>query len=117
VPALLTGLSDLDAALRALRQPHHRLVCVTLGDKGAVALDDTGIHRSPAFAVNVVDTTGAGDVFRAGFIYAFLKGWATPDTLRFANAAAAASCTRLGALDGIPSLEEVESVIARARRA
>ncbi len=87
----------------ALRQPHHQMLCVTLGEQGAMALDADGIHVAPAFQVEAVDTTGAGDVFRAGFIYALLRGWSTDDILRFANAAAAVSCTRLGALGGIPS--------------
>ena len=77
-----------------------------------MALDEDGVHYAPAFRVDAVDTTGAGDVFRAGFIYALLRGWPTDDILRFANAAAAVSCTRLGALGGIPSLEEVEALVA-----
>ena len=56
-----------------------------------------------------IDATGAGDVFRAGFIYALLRQWPTEELLRFANAAAAVSCTRLGALGGIPALNEVEA--------
>ena len=55
----------------------------------------------PAFAVEALDTTGAGDVFRGGFIYALLQGWPIADGLRFANAAAAVSCTRLGAMNGV----------------
>jgi sugar/nucleoside kinase (ribokinase family) len=112
VATRLTGLHDHAAALGAVRQAHHRLVCVTLGERGAIAVDDAGQYFAPAFAVDAVDTTGAGDVFRAGFIYAFLQGWPTADILRFANAAAAVSCTRLGALGGIPSLAEVEALIA-----
>jgi sulfofructose kinase len=112
VPTRVTGVHDHERALEALRQPHHRLLCVTLGERGAMALDDSGIHNAPAFQVDAVDTTGAGDVFRAGFLYALLQGWSTDDTLRFANAAAAVSCTRLGALGGIPSLEEVEALVA-----
>jgi sulfofructose kinase len=112
VPTRVTGVHDHDAALEALRAPHHRMLCVTLGERGAMALDDGGIHYAPAFQVDAVDTTGAGDVFRAGFVYALLQGWSTDDTLRFANAAAAVSCTRLGALGGIPSLEEVEALVA-----
>jgi sugar/nucleoside kinase (ribokinase family) len=112
VPTSLTGLSDQADALGRLRQPHHRLLCVTLGEQGAMALDDAGIHHVAAFQVEAVDTTGAGDVFRAGLIYALLRGWPTPDMLRFANAAAAVSCTRLGALGGIPSLDEVEALVA-----
>jgi len=111
VPARLTGLNDQADALHELRQEHHRILCVTLGEQGAMALDANGIHYAPAFRVNAVDTTGAGDVFRAGFIYALLRGWSTDEVMRFANAAAAVSCTRLGALGGIPSLGEVEALI------
>ena len=112
VPTRLTGINDQEQALSAMRQSHHRLVCVTLGERGAIALDDGGMHVAPAFHVDAVDTTGAGDVFRAAFIYALLRNWSTPDMLRFANAAAAVSCTRLGALGGIPALAEVEALVA-----
>jgi len=54
----------------------------------------------------VRDTTGSGDIFRAGFIYAWLQAWPVERVLRFANAAAALSCTRFGAMDGIPDLAE-----------
>jgi sugar/nucleoside kinase (ribokinase family) len=112
VPTRQTGVHRAEDALALLRRPHHRVLCVTLGERGAIALDDDGIHYVPAFAVDAVDTTGSGDVFRAGFLYALLRGWSTEETLRFANAAAAVSCTRLGALGGIPSLEEVEAMVA-----
>ena len=64
------------------------------------------------FQIHAVDTTGAGDVFRGGFIYAMLQGWPIEQVLRFANAAAAVSCTRLGALAGIPSLADVDTQLA-----
>jgi sugar/nucleoside kinase (ribokinase family) len=112
LPKAVTGINDQEEALAAVRQPHHRLLCVTLGERGAMALDAQGIHHAPAFQVDAVDTTGAGDVFRAGFIYALLRDWPTDDILRFANAAAAVSCTRLGALGGIPALAEVEALVA-----
>jgi sulfofructose kinase len=112
VPTQQTGVHRTEEALTLLRRPHHRVLCVTLGERGAMALDADGIHHVPAFHVEAVDTTGAGDVFRAGFLYALLRGWPTDDILRFANAAAAVSCMRLGALGGIPSLEEVEAMVA-----
>jgi sulfofructose kinase len=115
VPARVSGVNDREGALRALHRPHHHILCVTLGENGAMALDSDGIHYAPAFQVEAVDTTGAGDVFRAGFIYAMLRSWPTDEILRFANAAAAVSCTRLGALGGIPSLEEVEAQAATGR--
>ncbi len=112
VPTRVTGLTDHELALRKLREAHHELLCVTLGDRGAMALDGDQVHYLPAFHIEARDTTGAGDVFRAGFIYALLRGWPTEEIIRFANAAAAVSCTRLGALDGVPALEEVEELVS-----
>jgi sulfofructose kinase len=111
LPPLLTGERDPERALRKLRKLHPGLLCVTLGTNGAMALDGDRIIHSPAFAVNAVDTTGSGDVFRAGFVYATLAGWPTADVLRFSNAAAAVSVTRLGAMAGAPSLDEVEALL------
>jgi sugar/nucleoside kinase (ribokinase family) len=115
VPPALTGKSDPEAALRALRKRHDGLLCVTLGSQGALALDGDRVVHSPAFPIHAVDTTGAGDVFRGGFIYATLQGWPIEQVLRFANAAAAVSCTRLGALAGIPGLADVETQLAVSR--
>jgi sugar/nucleoside kinase (ribokinase family) len=109
VPLALTGKPDAESALRALRPKHDGLLCVTLGAQGALALDGDRAVYSPGYVVHAVDTTGAGDVFRGGFIYATLQGWPIEQVLRFANAAAAVSCTRLGALGGIPSLADVEN--------
>jgi len=112
VPSSVTGIDDPERALRRLRQSHDGLLCVTLGERGAMALDGDAVHYVPAFQVDAVDTTGAGDVFRAGFIHALLRGAPAADILRFANAAAAVSCTRLGALGGIPTLHEIEALMA-----
>jgi sugar/nucleoside kinase (ribokinase family) len=108
VPPALTGVSDPAGALRALRRSHDGILCVTLGIQGAMALDGDRLIHMPAFGVDAVDTTGAGDVFRGSFIYGYLKGWPLEATMRFANAAAAVSCTRLGAMASVPSLEEAE---------
>jgi sugar/nucleoside kinase (ribokinase family) len=113
VPGALTGERDLERALRALRRAHHTLLVVTLGADGAIALIDDRIVRSAAFAVDAVDTTGAGDVFRAGLIYGLLADWPIENSLRFANAAAAVSCTRLGAMSAVPTRREVEELIQR----
>jgi sugar/nucleoside kinase (ribokinase family) len=71
------------------------------------------MYMEPAFETTVVDTTGAGDVFRGGFISALLRGDAPKDILRFANAAAAISCSRGGAITGVPSLAETEPFLGR----
>jgi sugar/nucleoside kinase (ribokinase family) len=113
VPQALSGEADHERALRKLRKTHDGLLCVTLGPGGSMALDGDRIVHVPAFPIEAVDTTGAGDVFRAGFVYGLLAGWATRDILLFANAAAAISCTRVGALAGTPSLEEVRALMER----
>ncbi|WP_239490597.1 carbohydrate kinase family protein [Luteitalea sp. TBR-22] len=114
VPAGLTGAKDLESALRQLRESHDGLLCATIGAEGAVALDGTRFIHSPGFKVHAVDTTGAGDVFRAGFIYGTLQGWRTEHVLRFANAAAGLSCTRPGAIGGVPALDEIEALLETA---
>jgi len=106
LPEQLTGERDHERALRRLRRKHPGLLVVTLGRDGAVALEGDRFLRAPGFAVKAVDTTGSGDVFRAGFILGLLNGWALDRTLQFSNAAAALSCTRLGAMTGIPTLDE-----------
>src|SRR5262245_33960260 len=114
VPRALTGEADPEAALRLLRNRHGGLLCVTLGAKGAAALDGDRFVYQPGFVVDAVDTTGAGDIFRAGLIYATLRGDSTADVLRFACAAAAVSCTRRGAINSVPSLEDVSALLRQA---
>jgi len=111
VPPTLTGERDPERALRKLRKQHAGLLCVTLGTAGSMALDGDRLIHVPAFKVHAVDTTGAGDVFRAGFVYGLLAGWPTLDVLKFANAAAAVSCTRLGAMGSAPTLADVEQML------
>jgi sugar/nucleoside kinase (ribokinase family) len=111
VPESLTGERDPERALRKLRKQHRGVICVTLGVHGSMALDRDHLIHVPAFHVHAADTTGAGDVFRAGFVYGALSGWQTADILRFANAAAAVSCTRLGAMSAVPTLAEVEQLL------
>ncbi len=107
LPELLTGERDHERALRKLRREHHGVLCTTLGQQGAVALAGDRFVVAPGFRVQAVDTTGSGDVFRGGFIYGILQGWDLARTLRFANAAAALKCTRLGAMAGVPDLGDV----------
>jgi sulfofructose kinase len=118
VPKALTGEADFERALRKLRRLNEGRMCITLGPRGAILLDGDRLYRAPAFQVDAVDTTGAGDVFRGALIVALLRGDAPDDMLRFANAAAGVSCTRLGAINGVPTLDETRHLIdqAAARR-
>lgn len=111
VPRALTGEPDVARALAALRRPHHSMIAATLGAQGAVLLAGDAVWHAPAPQVAVVDTTGAGDVFRGGFIYALLRGEPPAAILRIATAAAALACTRFGAIGGVPTLEELTGAL------
>jgi sulfofructose kinase len=108
IPRMLTGIDGIEAALRELRRAHDGVLYVTLGAAGSAALEGSRFVRETGRPVNAVDTTGAGDVFRAGVIYGTVREWPTETTLRFANAAAAVSCTRASAMSSVPSLADVE---------
>ena len=109
----LSGERDLETALRELRKPHMTHLCTTLGANGAAMLAGDRFLRQAAFAIEPVDTTGAGDIFRAGFIYALLRGDAPEQILRFACAAAAVSCTRRGAINSVPALDDVSQLLKK----
>ena len=97
-PERWTGRGDPCEALESMqKQFGMRLAGMTLGAHGALARADGEFLYSPAFVVNCVDTTGAGDVFHGAFCYALLKRWSIPQALEFANALAALNCTALGA--------------------
>jgi sugar/nucleoside kinase (ribokinase family) len=114
VPTAITGESDPERALRKIRKRHPGLLCITLGPRGSVILDGDRMIHEPAIRVNAVDTTGAGDVFRAAFIHALLRGESARDILRFANATAAVSCMRRGAIASVPTLEEANAAMVQA---
>ncbi|HKI51308.1 MAG TPA: PfkB family carbohydrate kinase [Geothermobacteraceae bacterium] len=102
-----------DVALDRLLEFGVEVAVVTLGASGCLALDRTGVRsKCPAFKVDVVDTTGCGDVFHGGYLYALLTGLSLPERLLFAAACAALKARQLGGRQGIPSLAEVERLLA-----
>src|SRR5437868_1402567 len=112
-PSRLTSEPDLEQALRKIQRRYAcRLAAATLGQEGVLAFDGTQLLHTPAYRVPVVDTTGAGDIFHAGFIYALLADWPLDRQLDFACAAAALNCTAVGARGGIHSLDEIANLIA-----
>ncbi len=87
------------------------ITTITLGSRGSVTFIDDEIIFCPAFRVEAVDTTGAGDVFHGGYLYGLLQKWSIKDTVRFASAVAAMKCRKLGGRAGIPRLFEVQQFL------
>lgn len=110
--AVLAGADDaIEANLARIDVP---CVIVTLGERGCIARDGAETLRQPAFAVDVVDTTGAGDTFCGALVAALARGAAMADALREACAASALACTRMGAQSSIPARAEVEAFLRQA---
>jgi sulfofructose kinase len=116
-PGVWTGNRDPFAALETLQTEYGmRVAAMTLGAHGSLARLDGRFIYAPAYVVNCVDTTGAGDVFHGAFCYAVLQGMPMRDVLEFSNAMAALNCTALGARGGIRGVDEVRALMARAER-
>lgn len=116
-PAAWTGVNDPFRALEAIQNEYGmRVAAMTLGAHGSLARAAGEFYYSPAFVVNCLDTTGAGDIFHGAFCYAVLRGMGMRDALDFSNAMAALNCTALGARGGIRAADEVRSLMARGER-
>jgi sulfofructose kinase len=117
IPGRLMEEPDLRKSLPALRERFgSRLTAATLGEEGVLAWDGKQFHYATAFCVQTMDTTGAGDIFHAGFIYGLLQAWPLQRQLDFACAAAALNCTAIGARGGIQSVDAIEHLIATGAR-
>jgi len=117
---LLTGIKVTDAAAAAkacskLRSRGVGIVILTLGERGAFLADANGQRLVPGFKVKTVDSTAAGDIFNGALSVALAEGKAVFDAVRFANAAAALSVTRLGAQPSAPSRADIEKFIRSGR--
>lgn len=115
-PTELTGFDAPGRALESMaREFGAPVVCVTLGKEGSLARAGGREIRTPAFPVNCVDSTGAGDAFRGGFAAGCLRSpdGDLEDVLRYANAVAALNCRALGARGGLPEPQEVERLLGR----
>ena len=108
-----TGETRMDAAVKKLFSGARSFSAVTLGKAGSVGFDGKRLLRCPAFKVDVVDTTGAGDVFHGAFAFAYASGKPWAECMRFAAAAAALKCTRFGGRTGIPDLKTTEKFLRK----
>ncbi len=98
------GAGAVDAQLEFARRRGCTVVAVTLGERGMAWLDGVGAYRLPACAVDVVDTTGAGDVFHGALAFALGARAALAEAFEFATVAAALKCRQAGGRAGIPDL-------------
>src|ERR1035437_7051711 len=116
-PCRLMAEGDLKKALYKMQLRYGcKLTAATLGPGGVLAWDGKRYCHRPAYRVPVVDTTGAGDIFHAGFIYVLLQGWSLERQLDFSCAAAAMNCMANGARGGINSIESIEGLMATEPR-
>lgn len=109
---LLTGLpvhtlEEAEQAAYALRRRTPGAVIITLGERGALLVDDTGATHVPGIQVNAVDSTGAGDAFIGSLAVFLAEGQALRDAIRRANAVAAVSVTKIGTQISFPRRDEV----------
>jgi sugar/nucleoside kinase (ribokinase family) len=102
----LTGIEDIWEAGEAILKMGPRIFVETVGEEGSYTVTADERFHTPAFQVDVVDTTGAGDVFHGAYIVGLLHGWNVHDTALFSAAVSAIKCTKLGGRAGIPSFEE-----------
>lgn len=107
-----TERTDPSAQLDGLWRAHLSALVITRGERGAVGRDRTdAVVRFGAYEVPTVDTTGAGDLYHAGYLYGALNGWGLARRMQFAAATAALATTALGARGKLPAVSEVEALI------
>jgi sugar/nucleoside kinase (ribokinase family) len=101
---------EVEDSLIELSRMGPRVVVVTMGEEGSIGLEGDKLVHQPPFQVEVIDTTGAGDVYLGGYSYGLLQGWPLERCMQVASAAAGLSCRELGARAALPDLAEVEAV-------
>jgi sulfofructose kinase len=107
----LSGKSDFWDAGEAVLRMGPQVVVQTEGEEGSTTITASERFHTPAFPVEVVDTTGAGDVFHGAYLAGLLRGWDLRQTARFASAVAAIKCMHLGGRRGAPHEDEVSAFL------
>lgn len=110
--ARLTEISDAAQALKQAQTLTNGHVYVTQGAQGCLWLEHSRLQHLPAFNVDVVDTTGAGDVFHGALAVSVAQGGTTEAAIRFASAVAALKCTCPGGRAGIPNCDQTRSFLS-----
>jgi len=108
----MTGESFPELAIKKLFR-HNNCVVITLGSRGLLWMKGKRSGYLPAYRIPAIDTTGAGDVFHGAFAGCIASGSDWESVLNYSSAAAALSCTRMGARTGIPGKNEVDCFLER----
>ncbi|MBU2286031.1 MAG: sugar kinase [Gammaproteobacteria bacterium] len=109
--AAFAGTADVEAGLRHAQSHGCAMAAVTLGERGVAWLDGGAMRQLPAFAVDVTDTTGAGDVFHGALAFALGAKLPLAEAFRFSSAAAALKCRQAGGRAGAPDLRATLSFL------
>jgi len=110
----LTRAKTLNGALKTLGRKVHCAV-IKRGDRGATAIQNEKVFNDPAFKINPIDTTGAGDSFAAGFMSAYVRKAPVAECLRIGNACGALSAMSVGGATGQPTQQELQQFIGAKR--
>jgi ribokinase len=105
---LLTGIEDYVKGAEKMLELGVRVVAIKLGGKGCYVTDGRENHHVEAFKVQIVDTTGAGDAFCAGFLYGLLNGKSLKECAKLGNFVASRCIMKMGARTGLPRLEDLK---------
>lgn len=108
----VTGEADFSQALAQVANLTNGTVYVTRGSAGCYWLEGATLRHRAGFTVNVVDTTGAGDVFHGALAFAIADSMPLEQAVRFANGVAALKCTRPGGREGIPSHDQIDAFLS-----
>jgi sugar/nucleoside kinase (ribokinase family) len=105
---ILTGETDPGKQAELFLRAGCNIAIITRGEDGALLMSAHETLKVPAFPVEVVDVSGAGDAFVAGFIVGLLEQWSLADSLRFASVIGASACTHLGCTGGVFTRAEAD---------
>jgi sugar/nucleoside kinase (ribokinase family) len=108
---MLTGETDPEKQAELFLQAGCAIAIITRGRDGALLMSTQKTLEAPAVPVEVVDVSGAGDAFAAGFIVGLLEQWTPEDALRFASVIGASACTKLGCTGGVFTRKEAETYV------
>lgn len=111
-PTMVSGMENVEDALKYFASHGPKVVATTLGTKGTLAVINGKIESFPAYKVDTVDSTSAGDVYHGAFLAAYLRGYDVVQCIKYASAAAAIKCTRTGGRIGIPDHRTVLRFLA-----